>query len=176
MTQLADINEAGVEVVALSAWTVAEIMVHLPVLRGNNLVALVADRGVVAMTSVAVGGSEFVGMLHVELAACRPALEAGVAVSADDEWLTHRTTGDAGGMTALTVVDDGVMVFVSCAAAVAEVMAILVMAQAAGRGVVSMTAVAVAGSEVIGVIHVQWAVRAILETDVTAGAFSVRLA
>ncbi len=73
MAALAIADEAGVEVVARSAWTSAIIV-------AVDLVALAAGRRAGAVAGGAVGGSEVVGV-HLVQGAVRSALEAGVAGS-----------------------------------------------------------------------------------------------
>ncbi len=147
VTQLADGNEGGMEIMPRSTWTITEVVDHLPREIGrNHLVALVAGRRIVAVTGGAVAGPELLGVLHVELAAGRSALEAGVAVRTDDKGFAQRAACDAGDMTGFAVADEGVMEAVAGAATAAEVMTILLMTLSTGRGVVAMAGVAVTGA------------------------------
>ncbi len=125
VTGLAVITSEGVMVHVPIAGTVTEIMHHLTEearVRGSHLVALDAGRGIVSMTGVAVSRSVSRGMFLVELAE-RSALEAGVAGFALTEGLTQRAAWDTGNVTGFAVItSEGVMVYVSIAGTVTEIM------------------------------------------------------
>ena len=178
MAALTVSNEAGVEVVPLGTGTVAEVMHHLPgEITGDDLMAFVAGRGVIAMAGVAVGGAEVLAMLHVELPGARSALEAGMAAGTVAERFAQRTAGNAGNVTALTIGNEpGVEVVPLGARPIAVIMAICLMALAASRSLIAVADGAVAGSKVIGVGLVQQTVRSVLEAGVTGGTFTERLA
>ncbi len=115
------------------------------------LVALAAGRGIVAVTDIAVVGAVVVDMLLMQCTA-RAALEVGVTLDTTVVLWRHRTRGwRAGDVAALTVVvGDGVMEDVSSAATVAEVMPVHRVALGAGRRIVAVTDIAVAGTVVVG--------------------------
>ena len=76
-------------------------------------------------------------------------------------------------MAALTVVDEaGMEVMPFCPRTVAEVMVVDLMALVAGRSVVAMTGIAVAGPESVGMSLMQLTARSVLETGVTGGTFT----
>ena len=125
------------------------------------LMALDTGRGIVSMAGVAVGRPKCRGVLHVELAE-RAALEAGVAGFAFTKGLAQRASGDPGNVTGFAVIiSEVVMVYVSIAGTVTEIMHHLareirgnnIVALDAGRCIVSVAGVAVAGSQLAGMPH-----------------------
>ncbi len=162
MAALAVVDEAVMELVTAAA-AVAEVMAVL-------LVTLVAGRGLVAMAGIAVCRAKGCGMLLVKRTH-RPTLEAGVTGGALPEGFAQRPAGNAGDMAAFAVVDEAVMELVARAAAVAEVVAVLLVTLVAGWRFVTMASGAVAGAEGVGMLHVQLAKRSALEAGVASGAF-----
>ncbi len=109
--------------------------------------------------------------------AARAALEAGVTAGTFTERLAQRAAGWwRGDVAELAVADEAVMEDVSCSATAAEVMTVNRVAFAAGRCVVAVAGVAVAGPEGGCMLLVERAARAALEAVVADDAFAVGLA
>lgn len=141
-----------------------------------DLMALVAGRGIGAMTDIAVGRPESGGVPLVEWAV-ESVLESLVTGRALAERFTQRTSGDTGDMAALAIGNEcGVEIMPLGADAVLEIVTIHLMTLITRRSLRPVAGGAVVRAESGGMTLVKFTVESPLEPLVARGAVAERLA